>query len=345
MGIMGHGDWLRGKYLTALITDHNDRAHSVQIRHVVGEYFLAPIENNLYAFSMRGARKLTIGDAASRQSRFIMYDTSNAMPLDTAKLDQLARTLDLNGLTRMDGSLLRLWTLLGRAEAKQEVAIRKAIAKKKKAGAPLTKHEVAAVMSLIDTHAETYPEEAEELRLYMKELDPDHIVGPVKRVVDYVIDELITTDPSFLGELCSRHARIDRENKTMTNTPRNSGAAWVKWGMLLVLGIAVVGFVAIGASEGWFDTSALGFGQGLDLSNLGSAFNPSSLGQSALSPAAGPDCSAAGIQSRYASPLDMAIAVESGAETCELPKEIKDALKHVEVPRIAEATPAPAPAP
>ncbi len=350
MGVLGHGDWLRGKYVTAIVSDHNDRAYAVPIKHVIGDYFLADISGNLYAFTVRGARILTIGDVASRQARFILYDTSNYKPLDTAKLGKLADVLAANGLGRVDGSLLALLTLLGKAEARRDAAARKAADAHKK-GAKWKPHELAEIMALIDAHAEMYPDEAAALKLYVTEIDIERVVTPVRKVADYLTDELVTTDPSFLGELSSRWARMDMENKAMTNTPKSSGTSWVKVGVVMALVVGVVGIIGIGASEGWFSNLTFGIGEGLDFESVGKAFSPGGLSgggggsfMGSLTP--GPDCSASGIQARYASPLDMAVAVDSGAETCDpLPKEITDALAVVELPRAAEPEPAPAPAP
>ena len=54
MGIRGHADQLRGKYVTALISDSNHRAHAVPIKKMIGDYFLAAVNGQLYAFSHEG---------------------------------------------------------------------------------------------------------------------------------------------------------------------------------------------------------------------------------------------------------------------------------------------------
>lgn len=342
MGVRGHGDWLRGRYPTAMVSDSNDRLYLVSIKRTIGEFFVTEIGDNLYVFTTKDARILTMGDLTSRQSKVIMYDTSNFMPIDTAKITELAQCLDANGLRRMDASLLKLFSLLGRAESKKELEVRKAIASKKKAGR-YTVHEAKDMFDLIAKHADMFPEEAAELKLYLEELGKKEIIAPVGKVADFLTDELVATSPSFLGELLSRHARIDRENRTMSNTPKTSAVPWLKWGLVMAMVVGIVCVVGVGAQQGWFSGLSLGIGEGLDFSQVGAAFSPGGMGGGGG--VSGPDCSAAGIQGRYASPLDLKIAVETGAETCPLPEEVAKSLEFVQAP-IATATPAtPAPAP
>ena len=359
MGILGHGDMLRGKYLTAVVLDRKRRAHFVPIKHTIGDYFLARIGDDLYGFSLKDAEYYSVGDVGSKMAKFVLYSTAHTRPMNTSKLEKIGRTLAAIGVSRIDRQMLRLLSLLGRAEARRRKAIYDAAEEGgekggDKAAAKWDGHNLKAVADTIQANPGQWPELAGKLADYINELGIEKISVPVQEIASYIERDLNTTDPTFLGELCSRFSRVDLENRAMTNVPRTSSTAWLKWAVLMGGVLMVMVVVGMGVSEGWFDSLGSFIPSGLDASTLGQAFNPNALGGQALQQiggAAGVDCSAEGIQGRYASPLDLKIAVQTGTETCELPESIEASLEHVQapvataVPAEGAAVPAPAPAP
>lgn len=347
MGIMGHGDFLRGKHTTALVLDHAKRAHAVPIKHTIGRFFLAAIGNDLYGFDTADAPVYTIGDVGSKQARFIIYHVSHTKALDIAKLDKVAEVLTANGLGKVDRQKLRLLSLLGRAEAKREKRIYEVRQKRgqeaaDKEAAKWEGHDLMAVAQHIQENAKDWPDLAGKLATYIDELGIERIRTPVREITEHIEKDLVSTEPTFLGELCTRYGRVDIENRAMTNAPKTSSTSWMKWGVLMGGVLMIVVVVMMGITEGWFDSLGSFIPTGLDANTLGQAFNPNALGGQALSQvggAAGVDCSAEGIQSRYASPLDLKIAVQAGAETCELPEAVEKSLEHVQAP-VATAVPA-----
>ena len=344
MGIRGHVDALRGKYVTAIVTDFNHRAYFVPIKRMIGDYFLAAIGPNLYAFSVRGAPIYTAGEMGSRQARFILYDVSHYKAIDGAAIKDLDLVLTKNGLGRVDRMLLSLLRMLGREEARQEQEMRKKAAARAAAGegrkgeagvaeVEFTPHDLASLAKFVDENQALFPKEAEQLRTYLAELDIDEIATPVRKVADFLHENLIATDPSFLGELYSRMARTDAEDRIMTNAPKTAAMPWMKWGVVMAMVVGVIAIAGIGVNEGWFSSIGSLFPE-LDGAALGSALNPTALSGGGYS---GPDCSDAGVMARYATPLDLKIAVQSGAETCALSEATTKMLEGVEMPKVVEA--------
>ena len=56
------------------------------------------------------------------------------------------------------------------------------------------------------------------------------------------LDDLIATDPKFMGTVVSSYQRTDMEHKKVTNTPIKAKQGWMKF-MLIFMGIGLVGFV------------------------------------------------------------------------------------------------------
>lgn len=347
MGIRGHMDALRGKYLTALICDHNHRAHPVPVKRTIGDYFMAMVNGQLYVFSLKGARILTIGDIGSRQARFVVYDVSHQKSVNGAELKRLELCLAKEGLGKVDRMMLKLLVLLGREEAKQHQTMRKAAAARAAAGtgpkgeagvaaAEFKPHSIKELAEFVEQHKALFPEEAEQLRTYLAELDIEEIGTPVRPIADYLQSDLLPTSPSFLSELYSRLALMDGANRNLNNAPKTSSTGWLKWGIVMAAVAGIVVVIGLGVQQDWFGGLG-GLIPELDGDAIGSAFNPMSLQVPSLSSI---DCSEAGIMARYATPLDLRIAVEAGAETCKLPEATQKLIEGVQMPRVVEAEPA-----
>ena len=58
MGVLHGRDIYSSKWITAEISDASNRVHYVPIKHTLGDYFLADILGDVYAFKIDGSRIL-----------------------------------------------------------------------------------------------------------------------------------------------------------------------------------------------------------------------------------------------------------------------------------------------
>ena len=334
MAILHHRDVLSAKHTTAVIMDNNNRVHFVPIKHTIIDHFLAEVGKTLYVFSLKGAKIYVTGDMASKHARIILYDVTHYKAVDPAAVQELGLLLTENGLPKVNRALLRIFQVFAQREAAAKSKDARASANEAVAGG--TEFEPHDIQWLVDSLANEptrWGREAEPLLEYVRGLGARSICMPVKRIADYIHEDLLATDPSFLGELSSRVARTETQNGVMTNTPKKSTLSWAKWLMVAVMGATVVGLIFAGMDAGWFD-SVTGLVPDLDLSGLGNVMQPGGLSLGGSSPAAVQDCSAEGLQARYPSPWDLKVAVDTGAETCELPKALADSIKNIEPPTV-----------
>ena len=52
MGVLSGRDILTSKFITAEITDSEDRIHYVAIKHTIGDFFVADLDGKFFAFSL-----------------------------------------------------------------------------------------------------------------------------------------------------------------------------------------------------------------------------------------------------------------------------------------------------
>ena len=288
-----------------------------------------------------------MGDLGSRQARFALFDVSHYKAIDGAAIKELDLVLAKNGLGKVDRMMLRLLVMLGREEAKQMQMMRKAAKEAEESGdgkggeagvaaAKFQPHDLVELARFVEENKAMFPEEAEALGTYLAELDIDQIVTPVRAVSEYLQGDLMSTEPTFLSELSSRWGMMDVENRIMSNTPKTSATSWGKWGVVMAVVVGIVAVIGIGVSEGWFESVGSLIPE-LDGASLGSAFNPMSLQVPSVGQVL---CDEASIMNRYATPLDLKIAVESGSETCDLPDAVVGMLNDVELPQVVSAVPA-----
>ena len=161
------------------------------------------------------------------------------------------------------------------------------------------------------------------------ELDVDTIVTPVRKVTDFIQEDLIATSPSFLGELVPRIQRLDNEHRKITNTPIKGTGGILKIAVIALMAIVIVVGVFYANEQGMFDgvmstIDSLGtVGEGL--SGLPSPT------QGFQTPAAGMDFSDAAIQAKY-TPEELKIAVNNGeVDYNKLSSNMKDMLDGVDL--------------
>jgi len=109
--------------------------------------------------------------------------------------------------------------------------------------------------------------ETASLITFLSELDNTQVSAPVEPVSSFLDNELITTKPSFLGNLFTQYRALDAVHQKVTNKTAGGGMSWLKLGIVFMMIMAVAVFAYIGTEEGWFDFESLDLG-------LGGAFTP-----------------------------------------------------------------------
>jgi hypothetical protein len=292
MGIVSGKDILSGKYLTAEITDEKNRVHYVPIKHTIGDYFVADIDHQIYAFSLKDARILTNKTLFKKAFQLIQYDTCNFTSLKP-EIKELELMLIKNGLPKMDTMLHNVLRVLARREKKE-----------------FKEHSIPDLVATFAEHAGQFQEEVRNIKAYLDELDIDHIVTPVRKVTDFIQNDLVTTMPSFLGEAIPRYQRMDEQHKKMTNTPVKGTGGLMK--IIAIVAIIIVGMLAVfvaydqGAFDGITDFAD-------NLGTIGEGFSglPSPTGGFQTGVQGGIDYSDAAIQAAY-TPEGLKIAINNG---------------------------------
>ncbi|MGY8984976.1 MAG: hypothetical protein ACKVHG_10350 [Sphingomonadales bacterium] len=100
---------------------------------------------------------------------------------------------------------------------------------------------------------------------YLDHLNIKEIVSPLKKVSEFIQEDLIATDPKFMGTVVSSYQRTDMEHKKVTNTPLASKQAWVKF-MAIFMGIGMVMALVFFIYDGGYLDSMMG---GMSMPTLG----------------------------------------------------------------------------
>ena len=317
MGVLSGRDILTSKFITAEITDSEDRIHYVAIKHTIGDFFVADLDGKFFAFTLKNARILTHRVTMTKSFRVIQFDTSHYASIkpETKELELL---LARNSLPKMNGMLHNVLRVLSKREKHD-----------------FKPHSIIDLVAEFADKSGQYPEEVRNIKNYLLELDVDTIVTPVRKVTDFIQEDLIATSPSFLGELVPRIQRLDNEHRKITNTPVKGTGGMMKLAVIALMAVVIIGGIAYAADQGMFDgifeftdsMSTIGDG-------LGGLPSPTAGFQN---PGAGNDYSDAAIQAKY-TPEELKVAVNSGEiDYNKLSSNMKDMLDNVELE--SEVTP------
>jgi hypothetical protein len=304
MGVRSGRDLLSSKYVTAMITDSTDRVIFVPIKYVVGDYFVAKINNETYVFSMAG-RKYTYYDFAAHSFQIMYFNTSHYKPISPPEVKELELVTIKNNLPKIDGMLFNIIKILGKREKN-----------------PFTEHKIKDLKEYILQKANTkgaseYVEQAQSIVNYLDHLEIDKIVTPLKRIGDFIEGEILQTDPKFLGSIADAILDVDLENRKINNIPIKSKTAWIKIIAILSL-IGLIGAVLYIAYEGGAFDSLVAPLEGIgDIDfNLGGGISPDS------------------VMSQYPTAESLRAAVDSGkVDYNSLPQLGKDLYNSVEPPK------------
>lgn len=308
MGVLSGKDIFSSKWVTAVIFDSGGNAHFIPIKNVLGDYFVTDINKKIYVFEIVDSRIKTYRQTLVRSFRFFVYDTTHSRPISPENNQELDDVLRKNNLPKMNMTLFNILKALGRKEKKD-----------------FTPFELKGLIEEVSNNQGQYSEQALNLINYLKNLNINQIVTPVKAVTEFIEDDLLATKPGFLGDILSVFQRADVENKKITNTPITGKIAWMKW--LLIIGfIVIIGLIIYIANEnGWFDP----------ILNAGDAFK----GIQGINFGGPPGSTDADFAAKYPTPEAAKAALDRGElHESQIPPSMRELVKNVKTP---EAIPTP----
>jgi hypothetical protein len=301
VGVLSGKDLFNSKYITAVIIDSSNRSFFVPIKYTLGDYFLTVIDKRLYVFRMN-ERVLTYRHTLVKSFRWYLYTTDHYLPMSPQRLKELEQILEKNSLPRMNLMLFNILKYLGKREKSQFVP-----------------HKIESLVAELVSHQDQYSEQIANLLNYLDHLSVDEIVTPVRKISEFIEDDLLATDPKFFGDVINFFKRTDVELKHVNNAPITGKKNWLLW-IAIMLGVALIAVVIIWAWQtGKFD------GILPDFSNFkGFQFTPPQSND---------------IMKQYPDPVDLKIAIDQGkVDYNSLPENIK---KLVDTVKLPDAKPAP----
>ena len=288
MGILSGKDILSAKWITAIVTDSANELNFIPIKRMIGEYFLADIQNQLYVFRVEGNRIKTWRKTLAKSFRVLFFDTIHYLPISAGDLTELHMALEKNNLPRVDGNLFTVLKLAGHKE---------------KEGKDFVPVDLKKLIEDIGGEGAKYSEAVENIKNFLTHLDTDKIVTPVRKITEFLEDDLMATDPKFMGTIVKGNLATEDELRKVTNTVVGSKGPLLKIVLILMvvgLGIFVVWFL--------FDSGTL------------EDFGLESMFGSITGEASKEDK----IIAKYGSPESLVAAIDSGEEDYDdLPLEIR----------------------
>ena len=227
MGVIRHKDLFSPKYNTAIIIDSNNRAKFIPIKNVIDECFFTKINGMMYCFRVVPNRLITYRETMVKTCQFLVYSTDNYMPMSPGDVNNLEDILTKNHLPKMNRNMLKTFQILGHRETDEH-----------------KEHDIDALIEEINKYKDQYPEDVQNLEVFLKDLgEHKKIVTPVKRVTEFLVEELIATDARFMGSIDTMSSMSEMEHKKVTNTPITGKTPWLKWIAILMI-VGIVGGLA-----------------------------------------------------------------------------------------------------
>ena len=224
MGILSGKDLFSSKYLTAVVINAEYRGFVFPIRYPVGDFFIAQIEGQLYVFKITD-KIITYRHTAVKSFRFIIYHTSHWAPLSPENTRELEIILTKNSLPKVNKLLQRTFKMLGEREKTN-----------------FEEHNITELIGQILDAKSKNPIDAKNIATYLKNLEVEKIITPVKNVADFIQEDLLPVNPAFLGTVIGQWIRAETVRKKVMNAPTTGKIPWLKLIILLsiVTGITVI---------------------------------------------------------------------------------------------------------
>ena len=238
MGVISHRDVFSPKWITAIIKDSSGRGHFVPIKHTIGDYFVTDIDKQVYCFKIEDSRMITYKETAARSIRLLFYSTKHYLPISPENNKRIEDVLDTNNLPRVNMMMFGAFKLLSQRE--------------KQAKETFESHDLKAIVETISSNGQKYQLQAKNLETYFENMAVKQIITPVKEITEFIEDDLVATDPKFLGDIYNSIQRTDFEHKKVTNRTENAKKPWMIIIALvaIVCAIAFMGFYLLSSGNG-----------------------------------------------------------------------------------------------
>jgi len=145
------------------------------------------------------------------------------MPLSPANTQELEIVLTKNSLPKVNRLLARTFKMLGEREKTD-----------------FKEHNITELIGkVLDAKAKN-PIDSKNIATYLKNLDVEKIIMPVKKVADFLQEDLLPTNPAFLGTIIGQWIRAETVRKKVMNTPTTGKIPWLKLIILLSIVVSIV---------------------------------------------------------------------------------------------------------
>lgn len=209
-------------------------------------------------------------------------------PADYKELENLLRT---NNLPRMTMMMYGMLKVMGKREKEN-----------------FEPHEIESFVNELAVHQDSHQELVLNIKTYLDHLNVTQIVTPVRRITEFIEDDLIASDPKFFGTIAATLQQVDYEHKKVTNTPQTGKLPWIKV-------MAIVAIIGLVIGIGWWIYDSGVFSGGIPGLNFNQGPTPQEL------------------LDQYPTPESLKSAVDRGEIKYDtLPKEIKDMVDNVKLP-------------
>jgi len=247
---MFDNEFFSAKWITAVITDSSNRLHLVPIKYTIGDYFVTKINNSLYVFKLDGGQIKNYRKNYEKIKSVLFYDTTHYKPIN-ASSKELELVLEKNSLPKVNSTLAHVFKILG--------------TKEKKEFKPHKLDELTKQLSVmrddektkdkITQHGYDYDKSLLDIINYLQSLSINEIITPLRNVSNFIQEDLVSTDPSFMGTVIECYQRTDLEHRKITNTPSLGGRSMFKVALFAMIIISAAGAGYIMYDEGYFTTN------------------------------------------------------------------------------------------
>ena len=233
------------------------------------------------------------------------------MPLSPDDTKRLEDTLRQNGLPRMNTTMFAAFKLLSQKE-------------KKKQGEQFENHDVVKLVNEVEANAgKQFTMQVQNLKQYFENLAIYKIITPVREITEFIEDDLLATDPKYIGDIYEAIQRTDFSHKKISNEKIDAKKNYILIFALIgiVCGVAAMGYMLISNGA---------------LTNLLPQLGPSIQNQQANSntpPPPGTKIPDAQVMARYPTPDALQKAINSGEiQMNQLSPKVQDWIKSYHPP-------------
>jgi flagellar basal body-associated protein FliL len=311
LGIISHKDVFTSKYITAIIRDSSGRGHIRHIKHCIGDYWVTDIDSMTYIFKVDDSRIITYKETAAKSCRILFYSTKHYLPISAEKIKLIEDTLRMNSLPRINITMFGTFKLMSQKEKQNKTK-------------PFENHSIPKMVKTITESDKKFTMQAQNLQQFFENMAIYEIVTPVREITEFIEDDLLATDPKYLGDIYNSIQRTDFQHKKINNAKVDAKKPWVMI-IALVAIIAAVGFM------GFFLISNGGLNGILPSFPTTQFSNPSTANAPATPGQKIPDSV---IFQKYPNPADLQKAIQSGEITMnQLSPKVQDMVKSYKTPQ------------